>query len=68
MSGDGFNGTVGFGWGADFQISMHYRFGGGAPFVVMQEEYGPVAALMTWPVGRGSAKPFSSGPIIRLFR
>jgi len=68
MSGDGFNGTVGFGWDVGCQNSMICRLNDGALFVVMQEEYGLVAALMTCPVGHGSARRYSSGLIIRLFR
>jgi hypothetical protein len=68
MSGDGFNGTVGFGWDAEFQSSMRYRFGGGAPFVVMLGLLKPAAVLTTYPVGHGNARPCCSGPIIRLYR
>jgi hypothetical protein len=68
MSGDGFNGTVGFGWDVGYQSLMIYRLNDGAPFGVMQEGYGLVAALMTCPVGHGSARLCCSGRITRLFR
>jgi len=68
MSGDGFNGTVGFGWGDGCQSLMTCRLNGGVHFVVMQEECGPAASLTTWPVGHGSARHFSSGHIIRLYK
>jgi hypothetical protein len=68
MNADGFNGTVGIGWGDDFLSLMRFKSSAGVRSRGMQGKFGQIVSRVISRAGLYNGRHFYSGRTILLFR